>query len=172
MSVLPVDLQANICTHLQFTLYEHREMKHLLHPRIAQIWQQSCCITKIENIPDNDNLIKFISLVNGQIHSLNDEPALILRKNEKQWCLGGKRHRGNDKPAMITDDYRSWWIRGKRHRENGMPAVERDNEENEWWIHGRLERDWNEEYFPVYLETGILENVFNVETASLSVRVT
>src|SRR6185312_4621469 len=39
-------------------------------------------------------------LVNGQLHSLHDHPAIEYDNGTKKWCWRGLLHRANDNPAI------------------------------------------------------------------------
>jgi hypothetical protein len=69
---------------------------------------------------------------NMQLHSYNDEPAIISflpYNNEFKflWCKNGETHRDNDKPAIITvtagETSYVYYLDGLRHRDNHLPAV-------------------------------------------------
>ena len=97
-------------------------------------------------------------------HSLNDEPAFIMDDGSIiEWYRYGKKHRDNDKPAVImkksvikdewaVDDENYfeeenensliyiWYLEGVIHRDGDKPArIEEDCQE--WYIYGRLHRD-------------------------------
>ena len=70
-------------------------------------------------------------------HSYNDAPAIIfLDGEEENWYKNGKRHREDDKPAVIHSNGKIWYKNGKRHRENDKPAFIWSNGEKEYWYHG------------------------------------
>jgi len=51
---------------------------------------------------------------NGELHSYNDLPAVVLTKG-KGWYKHGKRHRNNDLPAIIRPNGSTeYWVDGKR----------------------------------------------------------
>jgi hypothetical protein len=86
----------------------------------------------------------------SNIHRGGDEPAIIHRKNkivhQQEWWRLGKRHRCNDKPAIIRNDYskvQEWWHNGRRHRLNSKdePAVIYSNGQREWWKYGKMHRE-------------------------------
>lgn len=106
---------------------------------------------------------KYIRNNIGQMHSFNDEPAVILLHQHtniisaKIWYKEGKIHRGDDKSAII--EYylsgkikaRTWYKEGKIHREGDLPAIETfiDNIENNtgqyqiWYFEGVIHRNNN-----------------------------
>ena len=70
----------------------------------------------------------------GELHSINDEPAMILESGEKRWYYRNLLHREN-KPAVNIPGYENqYFFMGKKHRENG-PAIE-NIEYEEYWING------------------------------------
>ena len=74
---------------------------------------------------------------NGELHSFNDEPAVIWDNLDKFWCKNGELHRDNDQPAVIYhDDIEFWYQYGKRHRETDA-AVIYPNGLKEYWLNGK-----------------------------------
>lgn len=72
-------------------------------------------------------------------HRKNDLPAIEWANGDKEWWIGGKRHRVG-KPAVITLlGNKTWWRHGKLHREDG-PACEFTNGSKEWYINGKRHR--------------------------------
>lgn len=70
----------------------------------------------------------------GNLHSIHDEPAVILNSGEKKWYYKGLIHR-EGKPAVNIPGYENKYFHmGKLHRENG-PAIE-SIEDEQFWIHG------------------------------------
>lgn len=67
--------------------------------------------------------------INYNLHSFNDEPAVVRYESEKVkgikiWYNHGKIHRGNDKPAVIhSDGTKEWYIDGKCNRLGNKPAL-------------------------------------------------
>jgi hypothetical protein len=104
---------------------------------------------------------------NNQLHSFNDEPALIKKNGEKWWYKNGVVHRDNDMPAIeyvkniveknnknlnqieYKTTVKNWYINGWLHRDNDKPAIEFEIEwtdktnkrEWQWFIHGLRHRD-------------------------------
>lgn len=96
--------------------------------------------------------------MNGQLHSVNDQPGWISNDGEEiKWFVHGKLHRDeffgpayirkpqeeyyyfnngsvhrSDGPAIITYNSKNWLQRGVRHRLDG-PAIEWTNGSREWW---------------------------------------
>jgi len=68
----------------------------------------------------------------GQLHSFDDEPALITPFGES-WYKEGLLHRENDLPAdVIPGVSKGWYKEGLLHRENNLPAyVEYDCDNDE-----------------------------------------
>jgi hypothetical protein len=55
-----------------------------------------------------------------------------------------KRHRENNKPAIVTKKNKEWWVNGKRHREDG-PALK-----NDWYINDILrDKEWVKKYLKI-----------------------
>ena len=64
---------------------------------------------------------------NYQLHSFNDEPALISDNGTRYWYKDGKCHRDNDLPATIDPDGTHEWFKdGKRHRETDAAIIKPD----------------------------------------------
>jgi hypothetical protein len=57
---------------------------------------------------------------------------------DKEWFLGGKRHREDGPATERANGDQEWWYNGMRHREDG-PAVVR-NRYKGWWYHGLRHR--------------------------------
>jgi hypothetical protein len=72
-----------------------------------------------------------------QLHSFNDEPAIIYFNGIKYWYKDGKLHRDNDKPAIIYFDGTKYWYKdGKCHRDNDEPAIVYADGAKRWYING------------------------------------
>lgn len=70
----------------------------------------------------------------GLLHSVNDEPAVILESGEKKWYYKGLLHRDNKYAINIPGYENQYYHMGKKHRKNG-PAVE-NIEYEEYWLNG------------------------------------
>ena len=81
------------------------------------------------------------------LHSFNDEPAVIYIDGSKFWYQDGKRHRDNDLPAVeFSDGSKMWYQNDLRHRLLGC-AVMWANETSEYWLKGErvnTYRQWKE----------------------------
>ena len=54
-----------------------------------------------------------------------------------RWYKNGKRHRDNNKPAIITyEGNRYWYKNGKIHRDNDQPAIIYYNGTQSWYTNG------------------------------------
>jgi hypothetical protein len=85
-----------------------------------------------------------------QLHSFNDEPALIAADGTRHWFKDHKRHRDNDLPAIVyADGTNVWYKDGKRHRDNDEPAFIYINGSKFWYKDDKLHRD-NDEPAIVY----------------------
>ena len=74
---------------------------------------------------------------NNQLHSFNDEPAIIRSNGTKSLYKDDKLHRDNDEPAYISSDGTKYWYKdGKRHRDNDEPAIIYSNGTKEWYKDG------------------------------------
>lgn len=93
----------------------------------------------------------------GNLHSMNDEPAMILESGEKRWYYQGLIHR-EGKPAIQIPGYENqYYEMGKKHRLNG-PAVE-SIEFEEYWINGI---QINKEIFDLHKK--LIINLFEKKT--------
>jgi hypothetical protein len=76
--------------------------------------------------------------LNDKRHREDDKPAVITSLGDRFWYKNNTLHRENDNPAVIYGrlNTEEWWINGKRHRENGQPSIidYRDNELS-YYIH-------------------------------------
>ncbi len=80
-------------------------------------------------------------LPNGAYHSINGEYALLTTWG-RYWYKKGKKHRDNDKPAVVSlfgGAHQEWWVDGKLHRDNDEPAII-TTRRKEWWAHGERMR--------------------------------
>jgi hypothetical protein len=78
----------------------------------------------------------------NELHSFNDQPAIIYSDGSKSWCQHGKHHRDNDLPAAIySNGSTSWYQHGKLHRDNDQPAAIYSDGRKEWYQHGKLHLD-------------------------------
>ena len=72
---------------------------------------------------------------NGKRHRDNDKPAVVEINGQKEWWVNDEIHRENDKPAIIwADGTKIWLDKGKLHRDNDQPAKIYANGAKEWWI--------------------------------------
>src|SRR3989344_2097281 len=54
------------------------------------------------------------------------------------WYKNGKRHRENDKPAVVwSDGTQEWYKNGQLHRENDKPATVWSDGTQEWYKNGK-----------------------------------
>ena len=83
------------------------------------------------------NIIKETRNDNGELHSFNDEPAVIDSDGTKFWYTNGKRHRGNDLPATIhSNGSQFWYMNGLLHREKDAAAIYEDGTKH-WYMNGK-----------------------------------
>ncbi len=92
---------------------------------------------------DGDEIIRF---VNGQIHSVDDEPAMVTDNNAR-WFEHNLPHRENDKPAIVyRDGTVGWYQKGHGKRSDDLPtkiSVEmniRVNSNKDWWRSHKIAR--------------------------------
>lgn len=63
------------------------------------------------------------TLVDGQLSSIDGEPAVVYPNGTKFWYRAGKLHREGDLPAVVyPNGVEEWWQDHQRHRDDG-PAV-------------------------------------------------
>jgi hypothetical protein len=111
--------------------------------------------------------------LNGALHSVNDEPAVVIDNGtELMWYTHGQRHRNNgpawvkgergsflwyktgelhrtDGPAIVTLNAQQWYQHGKMHNTEGPARIERRSGKiiMQWWINGveyKTIDDWAE----------------------------
>lgn len=70
----------------------------------------------------------------------DDLPAVEYEDGTKIWFKNGKRHRNNDKPALISLNKYEWWKDGKLHRDNDLPAVI-SPDQLIWYKNGKIHRE-------------------------------
>lgn len=77
-------------------------------------------------------------------HRNNNKPAIINKNmRELEWWVHGKRHHDDDKPAVTRRDRVEWWQNGLRHRAGSKPAVISASGARDWWVVGLRHRDNN-----------------------------
>lgn len=82
-----------------------------------------------------------LTLLNDNLHSFDDQPAVISPSGNKYWYKHGKLHRDNDLPAVIRSNGNQYWYKhGKLHRDNDLPAAEVHNGDKRWYKHDKLHR--------------------------------
>lgn len=59
--------------------------------------------------------------LNGKLHSFDNHPASVDSR-KRAWFSHDLPHR-EDGPAVITKCSKEWWQHGKRHRNNNKPAL-------------------------------------------------
>jgi len=75
--------------------------------------------------------------VEGELHSIGDQPAVVGFVGTQEWWTRNKRHRDGDRPAFVgADGTQSWWNDGQRHRDGGQPAIIWTDGSKSWWIRG------------------------------------
>lgn len=78
------------------------------------------------------------TLLNGKLHSYDDEPA-VIKKDVYVWYKNGKIHR-DKKPAYIKNKNSiKFYQNGKLHRDNA-PAVYDKNGTKKWYFKNKLHR--------------------------------
>lgn len=79
----------------------------------------------------------------GELHSINDEPAIINTDGSKIWYCNDKIHRDNDLPAETwPDGTQVWYWNNQIHRDGDKPAFENEKVK-QWYKNGKLHRDNN-----------------------------
>jgi len=125
---LPHDLHGEIVQYLDVTV-------DVFLPGFERQWKKATVFvqTMVQGGP--------CQYVNGVVHSINDEPAMMMDNNdalafEKRWVRHGVLHRDHDRPAVEVDQppelgpsYREWYRDGKRSRDNGQPVIEMRRDE-------------------------------------------
>jgi hypothetical protein len=72
----------------------------------------------------------------GQLHSFNNEPAVIFASGAVAWYENGLVHRGNNEPAIVCNENKYWYENGVYHRGNNEPAIIYSNGAMEWYKNG------------------------------------
>lgn len=70
----------------------------------------------------------------GLLHSIHDEPAVILESGERKWYYQGLLHREGNPAIQIPGYENQYYEMGLKHRVDG-PAIESIDGE-EYWING------------------------------------
>lgn len=86
--------------------------------------------------------------VDGELHSVDDAPAMVYPDGTQWWYRGGKVHRDGAAAILWHNGVEEWFQDGKRHRDDG-PAVSLPDEDGithsrrglkEWWVQGKMIR--------------------------------
>lgn len=78
--------------------------------------------------------------INGDLNSINDEPAIVSENGNNTWYKDGLIHREGKPAIKYADGAIGWYINGKRHRIGG-PAVTLACGIKSWWKHDKLHRE-------------------------------
>jgi hypothetical protein len=97
----------------------------------------------------------------GVLHSFDDEPAVSYADGHKEWWKewynDGKRHRDNDKPAIIGyDGSESWYKDGELHRDNDEPAFISSYGTKEYWKNDKR-------YTPIPKTTTLCDKIVEID---------
>lgn len=76
----------------------------------------------------------------GQLHSINDEPAVEYVDGDKEWYKNGQPHREDNPAVEYSNGDKYWYVNGHLHREDG-PAIEYVNGDKYWYRNGKFIRD-------------------------------
>lgn len=134
---------------------------------------------------DSDDLINYVGLAsssseginksvyracdpNGNLHSVDDRPAIIYEDGSKEWRHHGLLHREKDLPALTTTKGESqYWRKGLLYRENNLPArtIQEEHGRSSYWYNDKneLHRDGDMPAHEAISEPGYMWNVFNFE---------
>ena len=86
--------------------------------------------------------------VDGKMHSVDDEPAVVYADGTKWWYRENEIHRDAGPAVVWSNGTQEWWQNNRRHRADG-PAVIYPNSMaiglqkrgvKEWWTDGRFVR--------------------------------
>ena len=134
MDTLPIELVTIIATDT-FELFTTLLRVNTIGQRLCAEYPQ--LVAKEKFICEVKEFGYKHTYLNNQLHSFNDQPAIVYTNHQK-WYRYGELHRGNDLPAIIYKNGRKCWFwNGQRHRGGNLPAVE-DKHAKEWHIHGKF----------------------------------
>jgi hypothetical protein len=132
---LPLDVLIEIATYDETAWYNLYRVDSLFH----EYAKSKAGITKFIILATN-TVIETYSIntyLFNKLHSIYDEPAVIIKDGDKKWYRQGLLHRDNDLPAIIRDNlYQYWYKNGLIHRDNKEPAIIIYTGYKEWWING------------------------------------
>lgn len=100
---------------------------------------------------------------NGFRHRGGDKPAVISADGSKQWWVEGRMHRDGDKPALISDFVIAWMVQNKLHRDGNKPAVLLPTGEHQWWFHSGYLRSTATEFHDDSLRLAFVVNICKPE---------
>jgi len=72
----------------------------------------------------------------GDIHNINDEPAVIYVDGTKMWCKNGMLHRDNDPAIEECGGAQFWYKNGLLHRDGDLPAAIYADGSKTWYKNG------------------------------------
>ena len=137
MDTLPIELVTLIATDT-FELFTTLLRVSTIGNRLCEQYPQLIAKEKfIVVITDNE---KTITYLNGKLHSLNDQPAIVDSNGNKLWYKYGKLHRRDLPAAEYTNGDKEWYWHDELHRDCDLPAVIRAND-SFWYWHGKLHRE-------------------------------
>lgn len=85
-------------------------------------------------ISNTDGTVR--TYLDGQLHSFDDDPAVLTREGRRLWYKNGKLHRDNDLPACIFVHDKFWYKDGVYHRDDNKPAIEYADGRKYWYKMG------------------------------------
>ena len=138
MDTLPIELVTIIAVDT-FELFTTLLLVPTIGQRLCEQYPQMYARKKFITT-DIDNKGVTRTHLNDELHSVNDQPAIIYANGGKEWYRFGKLHR-KDLPAVVfADGTKKWFWNGKRHRGDDLPAAEIIDGSKMWYRYGELYR--------------------------------
>ena len=87
--------------------------------------------------------------VDGNLHSIDDEPGFVWQDGTKFWYRAGKLHRESGPAVVYPNGAEEWFRGGVRHRTDGPAVIYPDSGAvlpefqgvKQFWTNGRLIRE-------------------------------
>lgn len=74
----------------------------------------------------------------GKLHSIDDQPAIVLRNGAKLWYKNNVLHRENGPAIIRPNGSELWMFEGEIHRDNGPAIIDPTLNRESYYTHGKL----------------------------------
>jgi len=77
------------------------------------------------------------NLHRNEVDNKGESLPAIIAEDDMQWYRHGELHR-LDGYARLKNGDKEWWVNGRRHRDENRPAVIPFNGRKQWWVNGEV----------------------------------